>query len=74
LQLGKILDGKIAPRISHEAKIAGRFWETAQKRTGNCECTRANRGVQEKVYENVYRDEAGRTLAAKISRRQSQEI
>jgi hypothetical protein len=36
-------------RISDQAKIAGRFWRTNQKRTGNCECTRARGMTQEKV-------------------------
>jgi hypothetical protein len=34
-----------------QAKIAGRFWRTNQKRTGNCECTRATGATQEKVSE-----------------------
>jgi hypothetical protein len=36
---------------SFQAKIAGRFWRTNQKRTGNCECTRAKGVTQEKVSE-----------------------
>jgi hypothetical protein len=40
-------------RISLQAKIAGRFWRTNQKRTGNRECTRARGMTQEKVYEKM---------------------
>jgi hypothetical protein len=59
--LSKMRDEKITPRVSHEAKIAGAYLvERSQKRTGNCECTRGNRSVQEKVYENVCIDEARR--------------
>jgi hypothetical protein len=36
---------------SLQVKIAGRFWRTNQKRTGNCECTRARGVTQEKVSE-----------------------
>jgi hypothetical protein len=38
---------------SFQAKIAGRFWRTNQKRTGNCECTRARGATQEKVFEKT---------------------
>src|SRR6202171_3906719 len=40
---------------SLQAKIAGRFWRTNQKRTGNCECTRARGMTQEKVFEKMQR-------------------
>jgi hypothetical protein len=36
-----------------QAKIAGRFWRTNQKRTGNCECTRASGMTQQKLFENL---------------------
>ena len=39
--------------VSLQAKIAGRFWRTNQKRTGNCECTRARGATQEKVFEKM---------------------
>ena len=40
-------------KISLQAKIAGALLGTNQKRTGNCECTRARGATQEKVFEKM---------------------
>jgi hypothetical protein len=36
-------------KVSRQAKIAGRFWDKNQKRTGNCECTRGSCAAQQKT-------------------------